>query len=76
MAKEKPYIIVTHLPACSAVLYVNGKEVTILREDTKMYCEAFADGFVWASGLKAVKRYAPVTLPAGNPALSYAKKYL
>jgi hypothetical protein len=73
--KAKPYIIVVDLPACSAVLYVRGDEVTILKEDTAAYCEAFATGYAWGAGLKPVELWETVDLPAGNPADSY-EKYL
>jgi hypothetical protein len=73
--KSKPYIIVANLPACSAVLYVRGTEITILREHTAEYCEAFATGYAWGAGLKPVELWETVELPAGNPADSY-EKYL
>jgi hypothetical protein len=69
--KAKPYIIVTHLPACSAVLHVDGPAVTILREDTRSFCEAFAVGYTMGSGLRAVQHRGAIDLPAGNPAISY-----
>lgn len=71
--KAKPYIIIAHLPACSAVLYINGVDVTILREDTRDYCEAFAVGYLMGSGLRAVTLRDSVDLPAGNPSLEYKR---
>lgn len=70
----KPYIIIGDLPACSAVLFVKGGEVTILCEHTREFCLAYAAGYRAASGLAEVEHRGSIILPAGNPALSYAQR--
>lgn len=75
---QTPYIVVAHLPACSAVLHVNPElpkheRVTIHCEHSRVYCEGFAAGMVRGSMGRLALREA-VQLPAGNPAKSYADR--
>lgn len=71
------YIIVADLPACSAVLFVNGKEVTILAEGSRETCRAYAVGYRAGSGIApAVEHRGSIKLPAGNPALSFSDRIL
>jgi len=70
------YVIVAHMPACSAVLFVNPNledpyKVTILTEDTRYACIAYAAGFRAGS---EVEHRGSIELPAGNPATSFAER--
>lgn len=77
----KSYIIVAHMPACSAVLFVNPAlerhhQVTIHLEDTRQACEWYARGFCAGTGFPRIENRGSIDLPAGNPAKAFAERIL
>jgi hypothetical protein len=74
---SKRYVVIAHMPACSAVLFVNPRleeahRITIHLEHTREACEWYTRGFRAGSGQRKVEVRDSIELPAGNPASSYA----
>lgn len=72
----KSYVIVAHMPACSAVLFVNpnledAHKVTIHLEDTPQACFWYARGLAAGSD---IEHRGSITLPAGNPAVLFRER--